>query len=186
MIKVVSLLILFLWSFSGFSSENISENFRKIVGDFSEKKELKVIDTISKEKNNTKIYFFTLKNNIVGFARPISTTTGCESACLPLIYTAFYNKQGSLVKIYSQDGLTKINHAPLSEEDYANLEFILSLKQKDLESINHPKELTDAISGATYKKYVPVVVKGAAYTTLRVYLYHRETLKYIKQLLENK
>lgn len=147
---------------------------------------IKVIDSISDEPVNTKIHVFYLKTNIIGFAREIVTSTGCNSGCLPVIYTAFYNKQGDFITIKSRVGLTKLNHAPFTDSDYSNLDFILSMENKIFDKIKHPKEMTDALSGATIKKFKPHVVKEAAYTTLRTHIYNLDTKVKIKKYLTDK
>lgn len=139
-------------------------------------------DVISDNPINTAIYIIKDKVKILGFVRPISTTTGCDSACLPLNYNSYYDEKGLFKKIVSREGLTKIGHAPFNSKDYSTLEFILTMNPVSFLSISHPKELTDALSGETLKKYQVDVVKGAAYSTLRINLYNQDTLKQIKTI----
>ncbi len=144
---------------------------------------VEIKDKVSAEKNNKQMLkVLSRTKKVIGFIREISTTTGCNSACLPLIYTTYYSKTGELIKLKSAQGLTKINHTPFTEDDYAQLDLILAMAPKEFSHINHPKELTDALSGETLKVYKPVVVKGAAYSTLRIHLYNQETKKWIQDL----
>lgn len=146
---------------------------------------ISIKDTVSVEQNNNS--FFVVKKNkkILGFFRKFNTTTGCNSACLPIIYTSFFNAKGEYIELFSPPGLTKIYHAPMTAEDLARLDFILAMSPKEFEKIKNPKEMTDAISGETLKPYKELVVEGAAYSTLRISLYHRETLKYISDYLKS-
>ncbi|MBT4791482.1 MAG: hypothetical protein HON90_07920 [Halobacteriovoraceae bacterium] len=143
-----------------------------------------VTDTINKAPSNLVLKKFSHNKKTLGFARNINTTTGCSSACLPVSYTAFYSAKGDFITVKSRSGLTKIDHAPFSKEDYSQLDFILSMAPKIFDQIVHPKEMTDAISGATKKAYMENVIKGAAYSTLRIHLYNQDTLKQIKNFLK--
>ena len=119
----------------------------------------------------------------LGFARPIETTTGCNSACLPISYMAFYNTTAQYLKLISSVGLTKINHVPFTASDYAKLDFILALAPTELSNVANPRDMTDALSGATLKTYQNLVVQGAAYSSLRIHLYNQLSIKQIKAKL---
>lgn len=139
-------------------------------------------DPISEDPINTALQAVYKNKTLLGYIREITTTTGCNSGCLPLVYTTFYDPSGRFLKLKSRDGLTKKNHVPMTDQDYARLEMLILLAPKEFDHIKHPKELTDAISGETLKKYRDVVVREAAYSTLRVHLYHQHTIKVIKSL----
>lgn len=166
------------------AEENDIQFYKKVFPDFTQVTPFDVEDTISKDPINNKILKVFKQEELIGFIREIHTTTGCDSACLPVSYTSFYNAKGDYLKILSRHGLTKINHASFTSEDYSQLEFIVTLGPKEFDSIKHPKELTDAISGATLKPYKQIVVKGAAYSTLRIHLYNVNTQKLIKEHLK--
>lgn len=143
---------------------------------------IKVADPISDNPINTQVLKILNNDKLLGYVREITTTTGCNSACLPLIYTTFYSARGLFKKLKSRDGLTKINHAPFTSSDYSQLEFFMVTPNPDFLEIKNPKMMTDAISGATIKQYRGKVVPGAAYSTLRVYLYNQQTQKLLKNL----
>lgn len=164
------------------SDKKTQDFYRKVFPNFTRVEEKIVVDTISDEAVNTIILKVFAEKKHIGFIRNIYTTTGCDSACLPVSYTSFYDKKGQFIKNLSQDGLTKINHAPFTAEDYARLDLIVSLSPHEFGKIKHPKELTDALSGATLKVYEPIVVEGAAYSTLRIHLYNVDTINWIKKL----
>lgn len=143
-----------------------------------------VVDSISEKPVNTKIIEIRGKKSRLGYVREISTTTGCNSSCLPVIYTAFYDKAGQFIKVLSAEGLTKIYHAPFTEKDYSKLNLLVSFPASSIVSVDNPKDLTDALSGETFKKFKEFVVDGAAYTTLRVILYDIQTRGEILKLLK--
>lgn len=158
--------------------------FKTVFPQMQSLKEIKVKDSISDEPINTTIKEVIGPRGRIGFARNIVTTTGCDSACLPLSYSAFYDKNAGFIKILSSSGLTKINHAPFTQEDYSTLGLILSLNPENFRTVSHPKEMTDAISGETLKLFENSVVKGAAYSTLRINLYNQNTIKELKAYLK--
>ncbi len=156
---------------------------KKAFPNYTKMEKLEVIDSIGDKPVNTSLYKVFKKNGLEGFARSIETTTGCNSACLPISYTSFYDAKGSYLKLLSRVGLTKIGHAPFTDQDYAKLDLILALAPKELGEVVDPKDMTDALSGATLKTYAQSVVKGAAYSTLRIHLYNQLTLKQISSKL---
>jgi hypothetical protein len=56
------------------------------------------------------------------------------------------------------------------------------MNPKVFKKVNHPTEMVDAISGETKKDYKEHVVKNAAYSSLRVNLYHQQTKMFLKTL----
>lgn len=148
---------------------------------------ISIPDPISDEPINTSIIILKdKKHNIVGYVRDITTTTGCNSECLPVIFTLFYNDKKMLLKLKSKAGLTKKYHARFTSMDYQRLELILALNPKVFETVGHPTQMVDALSGATKAEYVDSVVKDAAYTSLRVNRYNQHTLNFLKNFEEKK
>lgn len=174
--------LLFLSSFVYATETEDMKFYQKIFPNITKIKSVKIPDPISEAPINTELKLVFNNESLLGYIREISTTTGCNSACLPLNYTTFYSADGKFKSLKSRDGLTKKNHAPMSAEDYSRLEMIVLLAPKRFDSIKHPKELTDAISGETFKQYQDIVVKEAAYSTLRVHVYNQQTQKAIKNL----
>jgi hypothetical protein len=147
------------------------------------KSEHKIPDPISDKAINVKFYkIFNSKKVLIGFQRHINTTTGCNSACLPVIFDLFYDSKVNLLKLKSKDGLTKKFHKPFSLEDYSRLEMILLQNPLIFKQVKHPTEMVDALSGATLKKYESFVIKEAAYSSLRINIYNQQTLKFIKSV----
>ena len=157
------------------------KSYKNVFPTLTSTETITIPDTISDNPVNTKILKAYNGKDLLGYIRNIDTTTGCNSACLPISYTSFYGPSGDYLKVLSESGLTKINHAPFTLEDYSQLELILSLAPIEFGKVKHPKEMTDAISGETLKQFQPLVVKGAAYSTLRIHLYNQDTLKVLKK-----
>ena len=155
---------------------------KKVFPNYSSKEILKIKDEVDSNSANTKLLIYKKDKAVLGYARPIKTTTGCDSACGPLEFTLFYNPNFSFNSLRSSLGLTKINHTPFTESDYSKLELILTLAPSELRTVSGPKKLTDAFSGETLKAYQSYVVKGAAYSTLRVLKYHLSTIKILQDL----
>lgn len=162
------------------------KTLRKVFPNYDKIEKVKIEDNVSKEKNNNVLLVIFQKKKLLGFARSINTTTGCNSECLPVVYTTFFNGDGNYIKLISPPGLTKIFHAEFTAEDYSKLDLLLAMAPKIFDQVNHPKEMTDAISGETLKEYKDSVIEGAAYSTLRIHLYHQETIKHIKNYLKQK
>lgn len=140
-------------------------------------------DPISDKPINTTVLIIKdSKNKILGYVREVTTTTGCDSACLPVIFTLIYNEKKMLIQLKSKPGLTKKFHARFTTKDYEKLDLILALNPEIFQKVSHPTQMVDAISGATKSEYVESVVKDAAYTSLRVNTYNQQTLAFLKTL----
>lgn len=178
------ILLLITNSFAVFASDKYSTELKRAKEVFPKTqslKPIKVSDPISKDPVNNLIFEVLDGDKTLGFMRAINTTTGCNSACLPVKYMAFYNYEGVYLKLTSAPGLTKIYHAPFTSTDYAKLDFILAIAPEKLSKVIKPEDMTDALSGETLKVYQDIVVKGAAYSTLRIHLYNQLSLKQIQR-----
>lgn len=180
--KTLSLVILILalpgMAYAKLSPEQI-KLIREVFPSASEFKKSSVKDPISDDPVNTSLYLALKNSTLLGYIRPIETTTGCNSACLPISYMSFYSPKGEYLELKSIPGLTKINHTPFTGSDYAKLGLLLAMAPKTLDGVENPRDMTDALSGATLKKYQNSVVEGAAYSTLRIHLYNQLTIKQI-------
>ena len=182
----MKLIIGFLISTFVFSAPIEKENlsyYKKVFPAISKKEIIKVPDPISDKPVNTMVLkVFNKAQKHLGYIREIKTTTGCDSACLPVIFTLFYNAEKTLVKLLSRPGLTKKFHEPFSKDDYQKLDFILLMNPQVFGKVKHPTEMVDALSGETKKEFSTHVVKNAAYSSLRINLYHQQTSKFLKTL----
>ena len=160
-----------------------AEFYHKVFPGASFQEEVIIKDNISKNPINNKILkIFDSTKSLIGYIRNIETTTGCDSACLPVVFTLFYDKEKNLVKLLSQPGLTKKYHAKFTSKDYEKLALILLMNPDEFKKVNHPTEMVDVISGATKDEFQNSVVKDAAYTSLRVNLYNQDTLELLKKI----
>ena len=175
-------LLLFIIPLSIFAKEEAPEVlYKKVFKSFYSFSEHKVVDTISENPINNKILkVLNKKEETIGFIREIITTTGCDSACLPIIATLFYTKDRKFLALRSRDGLTKKHHAPFTRDDYQNLEMILMQNPAIFTGVVHPKQMVDAITSQTTKEFSAYVIKQAAYTSLRMNLYNQDTLKLLQ------
>lgn len=146
-------------------------------------KKVQILDTISDNPINTTLQIaYSRDNKKLGFIREVDTTTGCDSACLPVVFTLFYNSKYDFLKLKSKMGLTKKFHKPMTDDDINRLHLLLGMNPAIFAKVKHPKDLTDAITGATKLEYVDSVVKDAAYSTLRINTYNQDTIKQLKKL----
>lgn len=175
-------LLLFIIPLSLFAKEKDPKIlYKKVFQNYNAIKEHKVIDAISENPINNKILEVLDKNKkTIGYIREIITTTGCNSACLPVIATLFYTKDRKFLTLKSRDGLTKKYHASFTADDYQNLEMILLQNPKAFKNIVHPKQMVDAITSETTKEFSPYVIHQAAFTSLRLNLYNQNTLKLLE------
>ncbi len=141
----------------------------------------KINDPISEEAINTKIFIIKDRSEkILGYIREVATTTGCNSSCLPVIFTLFFSYDFSFLKLYSKPGLTKKGHRKFSASDYFKLDTIIIKNPEIYQNLSHPLEMVDALTGATKKEFKKDVVSFAAFTSLRVNTYFQQTQKWLK------
>ncbi len=173
-------LILLLFTSNLWSSD--LQKFQKVFKKATLLEEIKISDPIMDKPTNTNLLVIKNGDSIIGYAREIKTDTGCDSGCLPVIFTLYYSADKKFIELTSKPGLTKKNHARFTPMDYFNLKSILNRNPPSFSKIKHPYELVDMVSGATKKEYVPDVVAKAAYTSLRVNTYNQQTLKFLSRL----
>ncbi|MFT6068325.1 MAG: hypothetical protein ACJAT2_000092 [Bacteriovoracaceae bacterium] len=181
MFKII--FFLFIISTASFSKEMKQELlYFKVFKNFKSFKEVKIEDGISEFKTNTGLLeAFDKNKKRIGFIREVTTSTGCNDGCLPVIFTLFYNEKGEFLRLLSREGLTKKDHEEFKDIDYIQLESILRKNPPVFKSVIHPTNMVDAITRATLKVYQPHIIARAAYTTLRVNLYNQETLKFLSK-----
>ncbi|MBL6991082.1 MAG: hypothetical protein ISR65_14950 [Bacteriovoracaceae bacterium] len=145
-------------------------------------KTLKIADPfLTDAKNNNlllKVYDKNKKH--LGFIRNLNTTTGCNSLCLPLIFTLFFDSNAKFIKLLSTGTLTKLGHEKFTEQDLAKLNFLLQVPPQSFLKIKQPIEVVDAITMATKKEFIKDVVPQAGLTSFRTFQYLQQTQKKIK------
>ena len=143
---------------------------------------IKVEDTISENPINDKIHkVFNSSGETLGYYRKIITTTGCNSACLPITATLFYGPNKTFKTIKSRKKKKKKGHVAFTSRDYSELELLLNLNPQSFKTVTHPKDMVDVITGQTTKKFKGDVVKEAAYTSLRINKYNQNTLEKLRE-----
>lgn len=178
MFKIVFILFLSL----SFSFANNINFYQSVFPKATKLKKVSVVDTISDNPINTTIQIaYDKDGKKLGFIRDVDTTTGCDSACLPVVFTLFYNTNYEFLKLKSKVGLTKKFHKPMTDDDINRLHLLIGLNPAAFKKVKHPKDMTDALTGATKKEYVDAVVKDAAYSTLRINLYNQDTIRQLKK-----
>ncbi len=170
-------LLVFLISFNLWSDD--LKKFQKIFQSANKIEKIEIPDPISEKPTNTELILIKENKKNLGYAREIKTDTGCNSGCLPVIFTLYYDSKKNFIDLTSKPGLTKKNHARFTSQDYLTLKGILFRNPENFSKITHPYEMVDMVSGATKKEYVPDVVEKAAYTSLRVNTYNQQTLKFL-------
>jgi hypothetical protein len=160
-----------------------SKLYKKIFNEYVQSEKLTIADTISSQPVNTVVLKALDKSgNTIGYIREIATTTGCNSACLPILVTLFYTPDKKFHTVKSRQGLTKKDHMPFTELDYQSLELVFAQNPKIFKQVSHPKLMVDAITSETLKEFKPYVVEKAAYTSLRLNLYNQDTLGFLMSL----
>ncbi|WP_412470327.1 MULTISPECIES: hypothetical protein [unclassified Halobacteriovorax] len=173
---------LFFLSFSFSFANNISFH-EEIFPSVEDLKKTSITDTISENPINTTIQIAYDKNGKkLGFIREVNTTTGCNSACLPVIFTLYYNTKYEFLKLKSKAGLTKKFHKPMTVDDINRLHLLIGINPEVFKKVKHPTDMTDALTGATKPEFVDAVVKEAAYSTLRINTYNQDTIRQLKSL----
>ena len=122
---------------------------------------------LQKTKENIPLFFF---KKIVGEV--------CSSKeCRLLDIEIYWNITGRYLgfKLPKGEYLSKNDHEPFTEKEYLQLHSILADESLPLDKVSSgellqkPELGVDAISGATSKSIVDMVVKGAAYTTFKLW-----------------
>ncbi len=129
--------------------------------------------------DDTLTLYFSDANLPVAFSRNISTAVCYDSLCRRANITLYWEVFGKYLgySIPRGDELTKKEHVPFSDSDYARLNEVLSdslsaLKYFTLDKIIPVKPIAgkaDAISGATVPNLEPWIVPAAAYTSFTLW-----------------
>ncbi len=111
---------------------------------------------------------------LLGTFRPVATTTGCDSGCLPVVFHLSLTDKGQVKAILEdpRSPLTKIHHQPLSAAEKKKLLSIARELPKGLDWIDGNAGLADARGAFPPSTWSPLrgsLVEGAAYTSYRVY-----------------
>lgn len=165
-----------------FSEENKEILYKQVFKTYSTSIKHKIPDTISEFKTNVELLeALDGKKKRLGFIREVTTSTGCNDGCLPVVFTLFYDGNAKFMKLLSRAGLTKKDHEEFTELDYIRLDQILRKNPSSFKAVGHPSEMVDAITRATLKTYKNDVIARSAYTTLRTNSYNQQTMNFIRK-----
>jgi hypothetical protein len=147
--------------------------------------------------NNDTLYLLKTQNNIpLNYFKNIKTGVCFDKECRPLKITVYWNITGRYLGFELQKGefLSKHDHEPFSEIEYNRLNELMADSSLPFASISFenlidiPESETDevdAISGATTENVAKIVVKGAAYTTYKLWnIIYGPTMDLVSQLTE--
>ena len=151
-----------------FTIEGVSEEFSTIVSF----KDALSSDTLylKKSKDGLPLYYY---KNIIGEV--------CnDDECRLLDIVIYWNITGRYLgfELPKDEFLSKHDHEPFTKKEYLRLHALLADETLPLDAVSfeklveQPKNengIVDAVSGATSKSVVDMVVKGAAYTTYKLW-----------------
>lgn len=153
-----------------------NSSFRPAEAYKSSKIQIRFKDSIP---DDTLTLYFSDANLPVAFSRDISTAVCYDSLCRRANITLYWEVFGKYLgySIPRGDELTKKEHVPFSEKDYARLNEVLNdsssaLKFYSLDKIIPVKQSVgkaDAISGATIPNLEHWIVPAAAYTSFTLW-----------------
>ena len=156
--------------------------------------------TISSYKDtltNNLIYLRKSKTNIpLYYYKKIQDAVCFDNVCRMLDIIVYWNITGRYLGFELPKGefLSKYDHEPFSESEYQRLHSLLADLSIPLDAVSFEKlieqpkneeETVDAVSGATSKSVADMVVKGAAYTTYKLWnIVNGSTMDIVSELTE--
>lgn len=159
-----------------------AEYYSKALPGATYKTVLAIDDPFSYEPFNIEYFkIYDQNSQFIGYIREVYTNTGCEGFCKLLDFTLAYDAEGLFLNILVRKPLTKDMHAAFSEEDYRILYNILKNPPQSFNFATTPKDMIDAVTGATDVKYKKDVIPTAAHTSFRVHQYNQHTQSAIRK-----
>ena len=156
--------------------------------------------TISSYKDtltNDLIYLRKSKTNIpLYYYKTIQDAVCFDHVCRMLDIIVYWNITGRYLGFELPKGefLSKYDHEPFAEFEYQRLHALLADSSIPLDAVSFEKlieqpkneeETVDAVSGATSKSVAGMVVKGAAYTTYKLWnIVNSSTMDIVSELTE--
>ena len=146
---------------------------------------------------NTLIYLRTSKDNIpLYYYKNVKGGVCFDEECRMLDIVVYWNITGRYLGFELPKGefLSKYDHEPFSESEYQRLHSLLADASIPLDALSFEKLVeqpkneegtVDAVSGATSKSVADMVVKGAAYTTYKLWnIVNGPTMDFVSELTE--
>ena len=153
--------------------------------------------TIKDSVTNETVFLRKIKDNILlDYYKKVKGEVCYDDECRLLDIVVYWNITGRYLGFELPKGefLSKYNHEPFSESEYQRLHTLLADSSIPLDAVSFEKLLeqprneegtVDAVSGATSKSVAGMVVKGAAYTTYKLWnIVNGPTMDFVSELTE--
>jgi len=156
-----------------------------------------IVVTFKDSVTNETIYLRKTKDNIpLHYFKKVIGEVCYDDECRLLDIIVYWNITGRYLGFELPKGefLSKYDHDPFSENEYQRLHTLLADSSIPLDAVSfeklveQPKNdegVVDAVSGATSKSVADMVVKGAAYTTYKLWnIVNGPTMDFVSELTE--
>ncbi len=156
-----------------------------------------IVVTFKDSVTNETIYLRKTKDNIpLHYFKKVIGEVCYDDECRLLDIVVYWNITGRYLGFELPKGefLSKYDHDPFSENEYQRLHTLLADSSIPLDAVSfeklveQPKNdegVVDAVSGATSKSVADMVVKGAAYTTYKLWnIVNGPTMDIVSKLTE--
>ena len=157
-----------------------------------------IVTTYKDKLANDFIYLRTTKESIpLYYYKNVKGEVCFDDECRLLDVVVYWNITGRYLGFELPKGefLSKHDHEPFSESEYQRLHTLLADSSIPLDAVSFEKLVeqpkneegtVDAVSGATSKSVADMVVKGAAYTTYKLWnIVNGPTMDIVSELTEN-
>ena len=156
-----------------------------------------IVVTIKDSVTNETVSLRKIKDDILlDYYKKVKGEVCYDDECRLLDIVVYWNITGRYLGFELPKGefLSKYNHEPFSESEYQRLHTLLADSSIPLDAVSFEKLLeqprneegtVDAVSGATSKSVAGMVVKGAAYTTYKLWnIVNGPTMDFVSELTE--
>lgn len=156
-----------------------------------------IVVTFKDSVTNETIYLLKSKDNVpLHYFKKVTGEVCDDEVCRLLDILVYWNITGRYLGFELPKGefLSKYDHDPFSENEYQRLHTLLADSSIPLDAVSFEKLVeqpkneegtVDAVSGATSKSVADMVVKGAAYTTYKLWnIVNGPTMDFVSELTE--
>ncbi|MBC8769894.1 hypothetical protein H4O18_17990 [Arenibacter sp. BSSL-BM3] len=156
-----------------------------------------IVETYKATLTNETIFLRKTKDNLpLHYYKKVTGEVCMDQECRLLNIVVYWNITGRYLGFELPKGefLSKYDHEPFSESEYQRLHQLLADStmpldvvsfEKLVEQPNKEQGTADAVSGATSKSVADMVVKGAAYTTYKLWnVINGPTMDIVSELTE--
>ncbi|RAJ12356.1 hypothetical protein [Arenibacter echinorum] len=156
-----------------------------------------IVETYKDTLTNETIFLHKTKDNLpLHYYKKVTGEVCIDQECRLLNIVVYWNITGRYLGFELPKGefLSKYDHEPFSESEYQRLHQLLADSsmpldvvsfEKLVEQPNKEQGTADAVSGATSKSVADMVVKGAAYTTYKLWnVINGPTMDLVSELTE--